>query len=80
MQVNSRLTKVPKIPVEQLISGAVKQYIDYVKDDSDEASQRGLFTSSSDRNSSLGGERYNTIDSTLNDTNRNVLHPNLVLC
>lgn len=73
LQVNSRLTKVPKIPVDQLISGAVKQYLDYVKDDTDEQSQRGLFTSSSDRNSSTDGERYNTIDSTLNDTTRNSL-------
>ena len=73
LQVNSRLTKVPKIPVDQLISGAVKQYLEYVKEDSDEQSQRGLFTSSSDRNSSTDGERYNTIDSTLNDTTRNSL-------
>lgn len=31
--MTSRITKVPKIPVDQLISGAVKQYIDYIKTD-----------------------------------------------
>lgn len=69
-QVDSRLTKVPKIPVDQLLSGAVKQYIDYVKDESNEPSQEGLFTSTSDRNSSTDDEQYITIDTTFNETTR----------
>ena len=49
----------------------MKQYIDYVKDESNEPSQEGLFTSTSDRNSSTDDEQYITIDSTLNETMRN---------
>jgi hypothetical protein len=59
------LTKVPKIPVDQLISGAVKQYIDYVKNDVDTESEGHLLpllTGTSEQNSSSDDEKYKTND------------------
>ncbi|CAF1027217.1 unnamed protein product [Rotaria sordida] len=69
-QVTSHITKVPKIPVDQLLSGAVKQYIDYIKNDTDIQSNQQLLpllTGTSEQNSSSEEDKYKTIDTTLND-------------
>lgn len=62
-KVSSRMMKVPKVPVEQLITGAVKQYIDYVKSDSNNETDEQLLpilTNASEQNSSSDGEKYKT--------------------
>ncbi|CAF3532328.1 unnamed protein product [Rotaria sp. Silwood1] len=69
-QVTSRIAKVPKVPIDQLISGAVKQYIDYVKNDTDVQSDQQLLpllTGTSEQNSSSDEDKYKTIDTTLNE-------------
>ena len=60
-KVSSRITKVRKVPVDQLISGAVKQYIDYVKSDSNNDTDQQLLpmlNNASEQNSSSDGEKY----------------------
>lgn len=66
MKVTSQVAKVPKIPVDQLITGAVKQYIDYVKTDADVQGERRLLSGISEQNSSPNEEQYKPIDTTLN--------------
>jgi len=69
IKVTSHIAKVPKIPVDQLISGAVKQYIDYVKNDSTNQTEEKLLpllTGTSEQSSSSDEDKYKTIDTTLN--------------
>lgn len=61
-----RIAKVPKIPVDQLISGAVKQYIDYVKTDKSEEQLLPLLPGTSEENSSSDEEKYKTPDTPSN--------------
>jgi len=63
IQVTNRIAKVPKIPVDQLISGAVKQYIDYIKSDSNNESDGQLLpilNSASEQNSTSDEEKCKT--------------------
>jgi len=59
-KVTSRVTKVPKIPVDQIISGAVKQYIDYVKNDNKDQTDEPLLNDTSEQNSSSGEDKNET--------------------
>jgi hypothetical protein len=62
-KVTNHVTKVPKIPVDQIISGAVKQYIDYVKtDNKDQIDEQllPLLNDTSEQDSSSGGDKYKT--------------------
>lgn len=56
--------------MDQLISGAVKQYIDFVKEESDETLHDALLTGTSDRISSVNDEKFITTESTINETDR----------
>ncbi len=70
--MTSRIPKVQKIPIDQLISGAVKQYIDYVKIDNNNTNNQTeekllpLLPGTSEENSSSEEEKYKTIDTNLN--------------
>ncbi|CAF0756691.1 unnamed protein product [Adineta steineri] len=66
-KVNTRVAKVPKIPIDQLLSGAVKQYIDYVKTDTDVTTNERALTGISEQNFSSDEDKFKTNDSTLND-------------
>ncbi|CAF4336211.1 unnamed protein product, partial [Adineta steineri] len=66
-KVNTRVAKVPKIPIDQLLSGAVKQYIDYVKADTDVTTNERALTGISEQNFSSDEDKFKTNDSTLND-------------
>ncbi|CAF0969180.1 unnamed protein product [Adineta ricciae] len=71
-KVTTHVAKVPKMPIDQLISGAVKQYIDYVKTDSDNQTDDRALTSDTQQNDSSEEERYKTEDTTLQDENKYV--------
>ena len=62
------MAKVAKMPIDQLISGAVKQYIDYVKTDSDNQTDDRVLTSDTQQNDSSEEEHYKTEDTTLQGT------------
>ena len=57
------------MPVDQIISGAVKQYIDYIKTDADVQSEEQLLPlvpSTSEQSSSSDENKYKTNDTALN--------------
>ena len=66
--MTSRIEKVPKIPVDQLISGAVREYIDYVKTDSNDSPPDEqllpLMNETSEQNSSSDEEKFQTNETT----------------
>ncbi|CAF3346817.1 unnamed protein product [Rotaria socialis] len=69
-QVTSRIAKIPKVPIDQIISGAVKQYIDYVKNDEDAQSEGQLFpllNGISEQNSSSDEDKFRPIDTASNN-------------
>ena len=57
------MAKVPRIPVDKIISGAVKQYIDYVAADPSEQSADPRSTSASDSHSTGDEDRWKTVES-----------------
>lgn len=68
IQVTSRVAKVPKIPIDQLISGAVREYIEYVKTDSNpnppDEQLLPLMNETSEQNSSSDEEKFRTNETT----------------
>ncbi|UJR37722.1 hypothetical protein I4U23_030417 [Adineta vaga] len=77
-KVTTHVAKVPKVPIDQLLSGAVKQYIDYVKTDSENQTEDQLLTGVSEQNFSSEDEKYKTEDTTSHEDNKYVKDTPLV--